>query len=127
MTPMRALIIDDSLAMRAILRRLLLELGFEVHDAADAKAADAVLAKIGKAEVALVDWNLPGESGLDFVKRRRGAGTRFLMVTTETEPARVAEALAAGADEYLMKPFTKEALVEKLALLGIKAGASDGA
>lgn len=121
---MRALIIEDSRAMRSILEGILGDVGFEVTLAADAEAALVVLEKDGDFELALVDWNLPAMTGLDLVKvirERPGLGDiKLMMVTTETQLGRVFEALDAGADEYIMKPFDREALLEKLALLGIE-------
>jgi two-component system chemotaxis response regulator CheY len=121
---MRALIIEDSRAMRSILEGILGDVGFEVTLAADAEAALVVLEKDGDFELALVDWNLPAMTGLDLVKvirERPGLGDiKLMMVTTETQLGRVFEALDAGADEYIMKPFDREMLLEKLALLGIE-------
>jgi len=120
---MRALVIDDSRAMRSILTGILDDLEFEVEQAADAEMAYEVLLADHGFDLALVDWNLPAMSGLDLVRLLRQktelAGMRLMMVTTETEIARVREALEAGADEYIMKPFDKEMLLEKLILLGI--------
>jgi two-component system chemotaxis response regulator CheY len=122
----RALIIEDSRAMRSILAGILGEAGIEVDLAIDAEEALAVLDKGGEFDFALVDWNLPAMSGLDLVRAIRKvpalAGMRLMMVTTETQLSRVQEALEAGADEYIMKPFDKEMLLEKLALLGIEVG-----
>jgi two-component system chemotaxis response regulator CheY len=120
----RTLVIEDSRAMRSILAGILGEVGFEVTLAADAEEALALLDKDRYFELALVDWNLPAMSGLDLVKAIRERPThndiRLMMVTTETELVRVQEALEAGADEYIMKPFDKEMLLEKLVLLGIE-------
>jgi two-component system chemotaxis response regulator CheY len=120
---MRALVIDDSRAMRSILTGILEEIGFEVEQAKDAEDALSFLEEDGRFELALVDWNLPEMSGLDLVKAVREmsghADLRLMMVTTETQLDRVREALTAGADEYIMKPFDKEMLLEKLTLLGI--------
>jgi two-component system chemotaxis response regulator CheY len=120
----RALVIEDSRAMRSILAGILGEVGFEVSLAADAEEALAVLEKDQKFDLALVDWNLPAMSGLDLVISIRDRAThddiKLMMVTTETELVRVQEALEAGADEYIMKPFDREMLLEKLALLGIE-------
>jgi len=120
---MRALVIDDSRAMRSILTGILEEIGFDVVQAKDAEDALSLLDEEGQFELALVDWNLPQMSGLDLVKTLRNMSAlenlRLMMVTTETELDRVREALVAGADEYIMKPFDKEMLLEKLTLLGI--------
>jgi two-component system chemotaxis response regulator CheY len=121
---MRALIIEDSRAMRSILEGILDDVGFGVTLAADAEEALLVLEKDQDFELALVDWNLPAMTGLDLVKvirERPGLGDiKLMMVTTETQLGRVVEALDAGADEYIMKPFDREMLLEKLALLGIE-------
>ncbi|MBD3872715.1 MAG: response regulator [Acidobacteria bacterium] len=120
---MRALIIDDSRAMRSILVGILDEVGFDTVPVADAEEALAVLDSDCDFELALVDWNLPAMSGLELVVALRKIPNledlRLMMVTTETELDRVREALDSGADEYIMKPFDKEMLLEKLTLLGI--------
>jgi len=119
---MRALVIDDSRAMRSILRGILSGLDFEVVEAADGHQALEILGE-QDIDIALVDWNLPLMSGLEIVTAVRHdarlAQTRLLMVTTETEFDRVTQALQAGADEYIMKPFNREMLIDKLVILGI--------
>jgi two-component system chemotaxis response regulator CheY len=120
---MRALVIDDSQAIRMLIANILKRVGFEVLEAANGREALARLAAGAPVDIAFVDWNMPELDGLAFVRAVRAeprwAGTRLMMVTTETDTAQVVRALKAGADEYLMKPFTKDALLEKLALLGI--------
>jgi two-component system chemotaxis response regulator CheY len=77
----------------------------------------------GPVDLALVDWNMPEMNGYEFVctvrKDDQYKDMRLMMVTTETEMAQVVKALEAGADEYVMKPFTKEMIVEKLAIMGL--------
>lgn len=120
---MRALVVDDSRSIRMILGRQLKELGFEISEAADGQDALARLNGGDVVDLLLVDWNMPAMNGYDLVCAVRAnvllAGVRILMVTTESSLSQVEKALAVGADEYLMKPFTKELLVEKLALLGM--------
>lgn len=120
---MRALLVDDSRPIRRIESIILNELGFEITDVGNGKEALAVLESEPLPRVALVDWNMPEMDGLEFVKRvrddERFASMVIVMVTTETEIERVALALASGADEYLMKPFQKEHLTDKLRILGI--------
>jgi two-component system chemotaxis response regulator CheY len=119
----RALVVDDSRATRAILRRILASLHFEVVEAPDGLQALAALDAGGEFDVALVDWNMPAMDGLEFVHavRRDPArdGLRLLMVTTEGEPAQMRLALDAGASEYVMKPFTADTIRSKLQLLGL--------
>lgn len=122
---MRALVIDDSRAIRLILGKMLKELGFEVFDAGDGRQALERLEEVGKVDLALVDWNMPVMNGLEFVCAVRAQSElddmRLMMVTTETEINQVVKALEAGANEYVMKPFTKEIILEKLSLMGIGA------
>ena len=128
-TPMRALVIDDSRAMRSILRGILASIDFEVIEAADGRQAIDILSTDHDFNIALVDWNLPITSGLQVVTEIRRdphlAGLPLLMVTTETEFERVAQALQAGADEYIMKPFDREMLLDKLVILGIPVEAAN--
>jgi two-component system chemotaxis response regulator CheY len=120
---MRALVLDDSRAMRMILTRILREVGFEVTEAADGREGLDVLSKGPVPDLALIDWNMPEMDGLAFVKEVRQydryAGMTLMMVTTESEQSQIVRALAAGAHEYVIKPFTSEAIVDKLSLLGL--------
>jgi len=121
---MNALVIDDSRAMRMILGRMLRELGMEVAEAANGRLALDLLDEGLDPGVVLVDWNMPEMTGIEFVAAVRQppylSTARIVMVTTETEVPQIAQALASGADEYVMKPFTKESIFEKLQLLGIE-------
>jgi two-component system chemotaxis response regulator CheY len=122
--PLRALVIDDSRAMRMILRRLMTQAGFSVSEAGDGQEALVVLEESAEAfDVALVDWNMPNMNGLEFVKAVRADGRyarlTLMMVTTESEQSQIVRALAAGAHEYVIKPFTGDAIVDKLGLLGL--------
>jgi two-component system chemotaxis response regulator CheY len=120
---MRALILDDSRAMRMILRRIMHAAGFEVVEAADGQQGLDALSGGPLPDVALVDWNMPGIDGLSFVNAVRDnpdyRPMTLMMVTTESEHDQVARALAAGAHEYIIKPFTADAVLEKLELLGL--------
>ena len=120
----QALVVDDSRAMRMILSNTLTQLGFEVTQAANGRDALAILQERGATfQLALVDWNMPEVNGLEFVQRVRMApaynGVRLMMVTTETEVEQMVRALDAGADEYMMKPFTRQAVEDKLRLMGV--------
>ena len=119
-----ALVVDDSKAVRMILARTLKELGYEVREAANGREALEVLAAEKNAvQLALVDWNMPEINGLELLQRIRLnpelSSLKVIMVTTETELDQMAAALEAGANEYVMKPFTKDILLEKLDLVGI--------
>ena len=120
---MQSLVIDDSRAMRLILRRMLRELGFTVGEATNGREGlDELTAT--QPELVLLDWNMPEMSGIEFLQSMRrppyASTAKVLMVTTESEVAQVIRALGAGADEYLMKPFTKAAVLDKLHLLGFE-------
>ncbi len=120
---MLALVIDDSRAARSIISNILKEMGMSVLQAANGLEALEVLQRSPAVELLLVDWNMPAMNGLEFIKAVRAdptyRGVRILMVTSEAETAQVKMALEAGADEYLMKPFTKDVLVAKLNLLDV--------
>ena len=128
---LNALVIDDSRATRLMLGRALRELGFQVEERGD--ASDALRLLEGQAhtgavqvDVALVDRNMPGMDGLSFARAVRASPALrelcLLMVSSETNPSRVMEAIEAGFDEYLMKPVTAEALRERLVMLGFAGG-----
>ena len=120
---MRALVVDDSRSMRSIITKQLKELGFEVFDAANGQEAMAKLHNTKGINLVLLDWNMPEMDGLEVLSLIRSEpdykDVRVMMVTTESEMSQVAVALEAGASEYLMKPFDREALLEKLILLGM--------
>jgi len=117
---MRALVIDDSRAVRLFIRGILAELGIEVVEAGNGQEGLDRLAD-SPADLILVDWNMPVMDGLEFITavraRREYDSVHIMMVTTETESEQVTRAMVAGANEYLMKPFTKEVLTAKLTLL----------
>jgi len=119
---MQALIVDDSTTMRMILKAYLQKMGFTVTEAINGLDALVKLRAMGKADVVLVDWNMPEMDGLDFVKAVRAeigyAAMPLMMVTTNSEREHVERALEAGANEYVMKPFTGAMIREKLEMLG---------
>ena len=119
---MKALVIDDSRAMRRIVSRLLQDLGYTTEEAGDGQQALDLLAE-DSFDLACIDWNMPVMDGLSFVyavrERREWRGMTLMMVTTESEHDQIVRALAAGAHEYLIKPFTPDALKAKLDLLGL--------
>jgi two-component system chemotaxis response regulator CheY len=127
---MRALVVDDSRAMRALLTNILEGLGAEVEQADDGLAALEALRQHPAPDVALVDWNMPNMDGLELVRILRKDPVRpkaLMMVTSESQHDQMVRALLAGADEYLIKPFTADAVTEKLTLLGVALPAAAAA
>lgn len=124
---MHVMIIDDSRAMRRILRQIVEPQGWQITEAGNGLEAWQFIQQHPDVALALVDWNMPEMNGLEFIKLVRAndtfAETRLVMVTTETEPAQMAKALMSGVDEFVMKPFTAESLLEKLALIGVPLAA----
>lgn len=123
---MRVLVIDDSRAIRRLIGNILRDMGWEVTEATDGLDALSQLEKLGCPDLILVDWNMPEMNGLEFIKAARAIPAfkevPMMMVTTETEMERMAEAFVAGVNEYLMKPFDRCQLTEKLQLLGVETG-----
>ncbi|MCA9214464.1 MAG: response regulator [Planctomycetales bacterium] len=121
---MNALIVDDSKAMRGILRKIVRGLGFSTLEAGNGQEGLDQLHAHDDISLMLVDWNMPVMNGLELVRTvrsdKRFEPLRIVMVTTETEPARMVRALMSGVDEFVMKPFTRDILVEKLRLIGVK-------
>ena len=118
-----ALVVDDSRAVRKLLSHTLEVLGYEVTEAENGAAAlDALRTRPSPVQLILTDWNMPEMNGLDFLKAVRSnpdyGRVPVVMVTTETEMEHMAAALEAGANEYVMKPFTREILTDKLRLAG---------
>jgi two-component system chemotaxis response regulator CheY len=122
---MHALVIEDSGTIRLILTAYLKKLGFDVTVAVNGRDGLDQLHNMAKADVVLVDWNMPEMDGITFVRAVRAEGSYaelpLMMVTTNSEREKVSEALEAGANEYLMKPFTGDMIREKLELLGFKS------
>lgn len=123
---MKALVVDDSRATRTILRSSLQREGFEVIEAGDGQQALKQLTASGPVDVALVDWNMPVMTGYELIQALRADksfdGMSIMMVTTESEMSQMQRALDAGANEYVMKPFSQDTLREKLLLLGLVGG-----
>jgi len=122
----KALVVDDSRTIRRILSATLGEVGFDVCQAGNGREALETVERERGADsisLALVDWNMPEMNGLDFVRRLRAdprnAAMLVVMVTTETAMDQMVAALEAGANEYVMKPFTREVIQDKLRLLGV--------
>ncbi len=120
---MRALVVDDSKPSRSIVARVLRELRFECAEAANGAEALELLASGGRPDLVTINWHMPVMDGIELIKRLRGSRAhrdlRLLMISTESDRGRIEQALAAGADDFVTKPFTAEALVRKLVGLGI--------
>lgn len=119
---MKILIVDDSKAMRTLLRFYVSELKLETTTAEDGCNALEVLKGEPDVDVALVDWDMPRMNGLEFVRavrtNRAYNRIKLMMVTTQNSMDRVSTALEAGADDFLMKPVSQESLEGKLRMLG---------
>lgn len=111
------------------MRRILEGEGLTTEEVPHGLAAAELLESGARFELLLVDWNMPELDGVGLVKRLNesgcAGGAKVVMVTSETAQARIVEALSAGADEYLMKPFDRDTLLSKLEILGLAPGAED--
>ena len=120
----RCLVVDDSRVMRKIARAILEELKFDTAEAEDSTAA-LQYCRVQMPELILLDWNLPNASGVEFVRSLRrapdGRHPVVLFCTTENDMKHITDALAAGANEYIMKPFDRGILESKFAQAGLVA------
>jgi len=119
---MQALVVDDSSTMRKVLKSILVGVGFDVLEAKGGpEALDSL--KQHSADVALLDWNMPEMTGIELLARLRADraydAMKVMMVTTESDQSEVGRALTVGADEYVMKPFTRDSILDKLRILGL--------
>jgi two-component system, chemotaxis family, chemotaxis protein CheY len=116
------LIVDDSRVVRKVARRILEDLHFAIEEAADGKLAlDACLKNMP--DVVLLDWNMPVMNGIDFLRQLRrapgGGSPVVVFCTTENDLQHIQEAIGAGANEYIMKPFDSDILAAKFAQVGL--------
>ncbi len=120
---MRALVIDDSRAMRRIVSGILAGIGYETAEAGDGRQALDLLESGETFDLACIDWNMPVMNGLEFLRllRRepRGDAPVVVFCSTETDPERIGEAVRSGADEYIMKPFDSGIIEAKFAEVGL--------
>lgn len=120
---MEALIVDDSRALRGILGKMLSRHGFTIFQAENGKQALKSLEGEARAvKLVCLDYNMPEMNGLEFLTRMRQIpefqDLPVLMITTETHLEFISKAIAAGSNEYVMKPFTEDIVVDKLRMLG---------
>lgn len=120
---MKVLVVDDSAPMRSLLRQMLLKMEHQVIEAGNGKEAIEQLSVQPDVGLILLDWNMPEMNGMELLEslgsKRSAKRPRIIIVSTECERGKIVEAMERGADEYIMKPFTKEILEEKLSILGI--------
>jgi two-component system chemotaxis response regulator CheY len=116
------LVVDDSKVIRKVARHILETIGFDVQEAGDGQEA-LDHCRATAPDVVLLDWNMPVMSGIEFL-RELGRETlankpKVIFCTTENGVAHIRAAIDAGADEYVMKPFDRETLQSKFALVGV--------
>jgi two-component system, chemotaxis family, chemotaxis protein CheY len=116
------LIVDDSKVVRKVARRILEDLHFAIEEAADGKLAMEACLK-HMPDVILLDWNMPVMNGIEFLRTLRGTsgGDTPVVVfcTTENDLAHIQQAIGAGANEYIMKPFDSDIIQTKFAQVGL--------
>jgi two-component system chemotaxis response regulator CheY len=114
---MKALVVDDSGVMRKIVAGALSKVGAsEVLQAEDGVQAVQAVADNPDLGLIMLDWNMPNKNGLEALQEIRASGNKVpvIMVTTEAEKSRVVEAIKAGANNYIVKPFTPDVIAEKV-------------
>lgn len=121
---MKVLLVDDSSTARRLLKRIFADIGgWEVLEAENGRDALDHLANAESIDLMCIDWNMPVMNGLEFLKVAKQlplyADTWKMMVTSETEMENISEAMVSGANEYVMKPFTKESILTKLEIMGL--------
>jgi two-component system, chemotaxis family, chemotaxis protein CheY len=116
----KVMVVDDSSVMRQIIKNNLKQLGFELANLLDAADGEEALKKIneGKVDLVISDWNMPKMTGIDFLKAIRADGSLkelpFLMVTSEADKEKIMQAVQAGVNQYIVKPFNANQLDEKI-------------
>jgi len=121
----KVLIVDDAKVVRVALSRIMTQLGFDTLDAANGQLAQEQMQEHDDIALILLDWNMPVMNGYDFLVALRSDPKHItrppvIMVTTETGMPSMLKALAAGADEYIMKPFDKDIVIDKLDIVGLE-------
>lgn len=122
---MKVLIVDDSGPIRKLMGQMLRDMGFQTQEAIHGKDAVEKLLANHDVELIMLDWDMPEMTGIEFLDALRPLRDKLpkrptvVMVTTNNQMEKIVHAMTKGANEYIMKPFTKEILQEKLALLGL--------
>ena len=121
---MNVLLVDDSKTARNMLKRIFVELGnWDVIEAENGQEALERLDEIRSLDLICIDWNMPVMNGLEFLKKAKKhpdlSATWMMMVTSETEFTNMNKAMVSGANEYVMKPFTKDVILAKLEMMGL--------
>ncbi len=120
---MRALVVEDSATIRMILCKYLRLMDIQVVEAVDGRQALDLLKEMSTLDLVLVDWDMPVMNGIDFIRAVRGQRAYdplpLIMVTTRSASEYLPAAMEAGANEYIQKPCSLEALREKIDLLGL--------
>lgn len=115
------LVADASSVIRKVARRILEDLGFTVREAEDAGHA-LDLCREAMPDMALIDWNMPGLAGIELIAAIRelpgGGSPRILFLASEADVAKIARAMRAGADDYMLKPFDRNSVEAKLREMG---------
>jgi two-component system chemotaxis response regulator CheY len=122
MTMKSCLVVDDSRVVRMVARKILEALKFEIAEAENGQVAlDACRARMP--DVILLDWNMPVMNGIEFLRALRkapgGDAPRVVFCTTENDITHIQEAIGAGANEYIMKPFDSDIIQSKFAQIGL--------
>jgi two-component system chemotaxis response regulator CheY len=116
------LIVDDSKVVRTLEKRIMVEFGYSISEAEDGQQA-LDHCKANTPDLILLDWHMPVMNGLEFLKAMRalpnGAAPKVIFCTTESELNNIMQALASGADEYVMKPFDADIIKGKLQQIGV--------
>lgn len=118
----KCLIVDDSVVVRKLARMMIEDMGFDCAESGH--GADALeKCKVALPDMVLLDWNMPVMDGIEFMAALRdmpgGDAVKIIFCTTENDMPAIQQALAAGADEYIMKPFDSDILESKFREVGI--------
>ena len=115
---MKVLIVDDDLAVRALIKNILEPEGFDVYEAENGAIALNVIKETIDFDIILLDWVMPEMDGLSFLvevkKNKLAPNTKIIMLTSLNKMTNILTATDAGADEYIMKPFTPDIVLEKI-------------